>query len=123
MKNWWVPGLAIGYEHSFVHAVADFLKGLETGQKVQPDFRDALATQRVCEAVGYAHSCHIIHRDLKPENVMVGAFGETLVLDWGLARIVGDCKLARPMTIAVESSLRPATTWSIAHSKAPISTK
>ena len=51
MKNWWVPGLAIGYEHSFVHAVADFLKGLETGQKVQPDFRDALATQRVCEAV------------------------------------------------------------------------
>jgi predicted dehydrogenase len=51
MKNWWVPGLAIGYEHSFVHQVADFLKGLETGQKVQPDFKDALATQRVCDAV------------------------------------------------------------------------
>ena len=39
MGHWWVPGLVIGYEHSFVHAVADFLKGLETGEPAQPDFR------------------------------------------------------------------------------------
>ena len=39
MGHWWVPGLVIGYEHSFVHAVADFLKGLETGVPAQPDFR------------------------------------------------------------------------------------
>ena len=51
MKHWWVPGLAIGYEHSFVHAVADFLCGLESGKSVQPDFVDALKTQYVCEAV------------------------------------------------------------------------
>jgi predicted dehydrogenase len=51
MSQWWVPGLQIGYEHSFIHALADFLKGLETGETVQPDFKDALRTQQVCEAV------------------------------------------------------------------------
>lgn len=51
MGNWWVPGLQIGYEHTFIHQVADFLKGLETGQPVHPTFRDALETQKVCDAV------------------------------------------------------------------------
>ena len=51
MKQWWVPGCTIGYEHTFINALADFLKGLETGQPVQPDFRAALATQKVCDAV------------------------------------------------------------------------
>jgi len=51
MGHWWVPGLQIGYEHSFVHGVADFLAGLETGKAAQPTFEDALATQRVCQAV------------------------------------------------------------------------
>ncbi|HVJ81151.1 MAG TPA: Gfo/Idh/MocA family oxidoreductase [Planctomycetia bacterium] len=51
MGNWWVPGLQIGYEHSFIHQVADFLKGLETGKPSQPDFRNALETQCICDAV------------------------------------------------------------------------
>ncbi len=51
MGNWWVPGLNIGYEHSFVHQVADFLKGLDTGTPAGPTFRDALETQKVCDAV------------------------------------------------------------------------
>lgn len=51
MGNWWVPGLQIGYEHTFVHQVADFLKSLETGEPCAPTFRDALETQRVCDAV------------------------------------------------------------------------
>lgn len=44
--------------------------------------------QKVCDAIGFAHSRGIIHRDLKPQNIMVGAFGEVLVMDWGLAKIV-----------------------------------
>lgn len=51
MKRWWVPGLSIGYEHTFVHQAADFLKGLETGEPCHPTFRDALVTQKVCHAV------------------------------------------------------------------------
>jgi len=51
MKNWWVPGLQIGYEHSFVHQVADFLKGLEEGSPAAPTFRDGLATDYVTDAV------------------------------------------------------------------------
>ncbi len=51
MANWWVPGAVIGYEHTFVNALADFLKGLEKGERVRPDFRDALETQAVVEAV------------------------------------------------------------------------
>ena len=51
MEKWWVPGLQIGYEHSFVHHVADFLQGLETGKLAGPTFRDALETQKVCDAV------------------------------------------------------------------------
>ena len=51
MDHWWVPGLQIGYEHSFVHQVADFLKGVAEGSPVSPTFRDALETQKVCDAV------------------------------------------------------------------------
>ena len=51
MDKWWVPGLQIGYEHSFVHQVADFIQSLESGKAASPTFRDALETQYVCDAV------------------------------------------------------------------------
>jgi predicted dehydrogenase len=51
MSKWWVPGLQIGYEHSFVHQVADFLEALAQGKTASPTFRDALETQYVCDAV------------------------------------------------------------------------
>jgi predicted dehydrogenase len=51
MDKWWVPGLQIGYEHTFVHQVADFLDNLAKGKPTAPTFRDALETQYVCDAV------------------------------------------------------------------------
>ena len=51
MDHWWVPGLQIGYEHTFVHQVADFLEGLASGTPAGPTFKEALETQKVCDAV------------------------------------------------------------------------
>jgi len=51
MKHWWVPGLQIGYEHTFVHQVADFLDGMAQGKEASPTFREALATEYVIDAV------------------------------------------------------------------------
>lgn len=51
MDKWWVPGLSVGYEHSFIHQVADFMKSLEGDGECHPNFKDSLETQKVCEAV------------------------------------------------------------------------
>ena len=61
--------------------------------------------RRVCEAVGFAHAKGVVHRDLKPDNIMVGAHGEVLVLDWGLARVDGSSvpQGAEPVQLTVGS--------------------
>jgi predicted dehydrogenase len=51
MAHWWVPGLSIGYEHSFIHQVADFLNSLDGGESAEPTFEDAMKTERVVAAV------------------------------------------------------------------------
>ncbi len=51
MKHWWVPGCAIGYEHTFTNQAADLLDAIHLGKPMQPDFNDGLRCQRVCDAV------------------------------------------------------------------------
>jgi WD40 repeat protein len=60
--------------------------------------------EAVCQAVGYAHAHRVIHRDLKPANIMVGAFGEVQVMDWGLAKVLGEETPATADALAAEQT-------------------
>jgi predicted Ser/Thr protein kinase len=63
---------------------------------------------RMCEAVSFAHAHGVIHRDLKPENVMIGPFGEVLVLDWGVARLLAPAPSAAAPVATTETGPAPA---------------
>jgi hypothetical protein len=63
------------------------LQALLAGRPASPE--DLALFEQVCRAVAFAHGMGVLHRDLKPGNVMVGAFGEVQVMDWGLAKVLG----------------------------------
>src|SRR5262245_57784834 len=75
------------------------------GQGIQARLKYIKHYADLCDAIAYAHSRGVIHRDIKPENVMVGEFGETVVLDWGLAK-PKDAKDLRGDEVAVADAER-----------------
>lgn len=92
------PDGTIGYSMRIVrgHTLERFIKDCksyyERGDKPdeQHDLKARLLLfQELCNALHYAHSRGVIHRDLKPENIMIGSYGEVMVMDWGIARLMG----------------------------------
>ena len=60
----------------------------------------------VCQAIAFAHSRGVLHRDLKPSNVMIGDFGEVLVLDWGIAKIFEGPEVTQPIRVRVGDGIK-----------------
>jgi serine/threonine protein kinase len=69
--------------------LAEYAVGRPTGELLR-------VFLKVCDAVAFAHENGVIHRDIKPGNIMVGVFGEVLVLDWGVAKVLGDAGSIEP---------------------------
>ena len=81
---------------SFRDRIDKFYKEERKADEREFEFRAMLKNfVAACETIAYAHNCGILHRDIKPDNIMIGRFGETLVVDWGLA-------------IPIDRSLKPA---------------
>ncbi|MCO4771466.1 MAG: serine/threonine protein kinase, partial [Deltaproteobacteria bacterium] len=99
-------------------SLRELLEALKVGDEQWTLHRLLHVFVQICDAIAFAHSRGVLHRDLKPENLMVGSFGEVLVVDWGLAALLGtdDPYAAEPAPpsdgrVAMRPVRRTTSTW------------